>query len=69
VSRGLRARLGLDGFSVALGGTIWTASVVQTLADHGDNPRFLVPLQAVVMLVVLRAIWSWRRGHPAASWT
>jgi hypothetical protein len=69
VSRGLRARLGLDGFNVALGGTIWTASVVQTLADHGDNPRFLVPLQAVVMLAVLRAIWSWRRGHPAASWT
>ena len=69
VSRSLRARLGLDGFSVALGGTIWTASVVQTLADHGDNPRFLVPLQAVVMLAVLRALWSWRRGPPAASWT
>jgi len=69
VSRNLRARLGLDWFSLALGGTIWTASVVQTLADHGDNPRFLVPLQAVVMLAVLRAIWSWRPGHLAASWT
>ena len=67
VSRSLRARLGLDWFGLGLGGTVWTASVVQTLADHGDNPRFLVPLQAVVMLAVLRAIWSWRQGPSGDS--
>lgn len=61
VSRRVRERLGLDGFSLALGGTVWAASIAQTLADHGDNPRFLVPLQAVVMLTVLRAAWFWRR--------
>ena len=33
-------------------GTIWIASIVQTLLDHGDNPRFLVPLQSLVVLWV-----------------
>jgi hypothetical protein len=33
-------------------GTIWIASILQTLLDHGDNPRFLVPLQSLVVLWV-----------------
>jgi hypothetical protein len=33
-------------------GTIWIASILQTLLDHGDNPRFLVPLQSLVILWV-----------------
>lgn len=36
-----------------LAGTVWLASVVQTLLDHGDNPRFLVPLQSLVVVWVL----------------
>ena len=36
-------------------GFIWFTSVVQTIVDHGDNPRFLVPLQAVVFFVVVIA--------------
>jgi hypothetical protein len=36
-----------------MAGSVWIASVVQTLADHGDNPRFLVPLQSLVVLWVL----------------
>lgn len=36
-----------------LAGAIWGASIVQTLVDHGDNPRFLVPLQSLVVLWVL----------------
>jgi hypothetical protein len=36
---------------------IWIASVVQTLLDHGDNPRFLVPLQSLVVLWVLLFIY------------
>ena len=35
-------------------GTIWTTSIVQSLLDHGDNPRFLIPLQS---LVVLWGLW------------
>ncbi|MDX1601172.1 MAG: hypothetical protein R3191_06630, partial [Anaerolineales bacterium] len=34
-------------------------SVVQTLVDHGDNPRFLVPLQMIVIVNVLWAGWRW----------
>jgi hypothetical protein len=33
-------------------GSIWAASILQTLLDHGDNPRFLVPLQSLVVLWV-----------------
>ena len=32
--------------------TIWFASILQCLLDHGDNPRFLVPLQSFVVLWV-----------------
>jgi hypothetical protein len=37
-----------------LTGSIWLASIIQSLLDHGDNPRFLVPLQS---LVVLWGLW------------
>ncbi len=33
-------------------GIIWIASILQTLLDHGDNPRFLIPLQSLVVLWV-----------------
>jgi hypothetical protein len=39
-------------YSWLLLSTIWVASVLQTLLDHGDNPRFLVPLQSLVVLWV-----------------
>jgi hypothetical protein len=35
---------------------LWVTSVVQTLLDHGDNPRFLVPVQSLVVLLV--AAWG-----------
>jgi hypothetical protein len=37
-------------FSVS---TVWLTSFFQALLDHGDNLRFLVPLQTLVVLVVL----------------
>jgi hypothetical protein len=52
ISRQFRRAIGLDAFMAMAGGTIWMSSIVQTLADHGDNPRFLVPLQAVLFWVV-----------------
>jgi hypothetical protein len=45
-------------FNWCLIGTIWIASVLQTLPDHGDNPRFLVPLQSFVILWV---VWFFYR--------
>jgi hypothetical protein len=32
---------------------VWVASLLQTLLDHGDNPRFSVPIQTLVVFVVL----------------
>jgi hypothetical protein len=40
-------------FLWCLVGTIWIGSVVQSLLDHGDNPRFLVPMQSLVVLWLL----------------
>lgn len=34
-------------------GAVWIASVLQSLLDHGDNPRFLIPLQSLVVLIVV----------------
>ncbi len=33
-------------------GTIWFTSILQTLLDHGDNPRFSVSIQSLVVLLV-----------------
>lgn len=36
------------------------SAVASSLIDHGDNPRFLVPLQTVVVFLVLWAAYrSW----------
>lgn len=45
-------------FSWCIAGTIWIASILQTLLDHGDNPRFLVPLQSLVVFWVLWFGWQ-----------
>ena len=42
----------LSAFFWMLLGNIWITSILQTLLDHGDNPRFLVPLQSLVVLWV-----------------
>jgi 4-amino-4-deoxy-L-arabinose transferase-like glycosyltransferase len=34
-------------------GAVWIASVLQSILDHGDNPRFLIPMQSLVVLIVL----------------
>jgi len=63
LSRKLRSLVKMDtimGVSIAM---VWTISIVQTLMDHGDNPRFLVPLQMVVFYVVVRGFWLWSRGR------
>ena len=61
ISRRARAKLGINRYIFAVAGMVWIISVVQTLVDHGDNPRFLVPMQMVVIFLVLNAIWSWRK--------
>jgi len=34
-------------------GVVWSTSIIQTLLDHGDNPRFSVPIQTLVLFVIL----------------
>jgi hypothetical protein len=44
---------------------LWLTSILQTLLDHGDNPRFLVPLQSLVVLwVALFFLQAARRKLP-----
>ncbi len=48
----------LYNFTWMLLANIWIASILQTLLDHGDNPRFLVPLQSLVVLWVAVLIYQ-----------
>lgn len=48
----------MPAFLGCITGIIWIASFLQTLLDHGDNPRFLVPLQSLVVLWVLWLGWQ-----------
>ncbi len=46
-----------------LAASIWAASILQSMLDHGDNPRFLVPLQSSVVL------WGlWYLSQAAPHW-
>jgi hypothetical protein len=58
ISRKLRRRLKPPPFILASTAFILFSSVLQTVVDHGDNPRFLVPLQMLVIVLVIWAIWK-----------
>ncbi len=67
VSRKLRELWRLTPFHWLLAGSVWATSVLSSMLDHGDNPRFLVPLQSVVVFWVLwlgLTSWqAWRTGR------
>ncbi len=66
----LRRRWEVDRFLVLMAGTVWVSSILQTLVDHGDNPRFLVPLQMFVVttvLIVIQRELIVRRREPRGS--
>jgi len=58
----VRARW-LNPFLAALTGMVWLTSLLQTLLDHGDNPRFAVPVQTFILLLVL-----WWSKEAYLSW-
>jgi 4-amino-4-deoxy-L-arabinose transferase-like glycosyltransferase len=68
VFRSLRKFWRLSAFHWLLAGSVWATSAASSLLDHGDNPRFLVPLQSVVVFWVLwlgytsLTAWRERRG-------
>ncbi len=51
-------------FMLFLAGNIWITSILQSLLDHGDNPRFLLPLQSFVVLWVAWFILMTLRKQP-----
>ncbi|MFP3854725.1 MAG: hypothetical protein ACLFWD_10585, partial [Anaerolineales bacterium] len=58
VSRRLRKRLEPPPLVFMPTVLIFFSSVLQTLVDHGDNPRFLIPLQMLVIALVAWALWK-----------
>ena len=50
IKRLMPAEIGRRVFIWCLVGTVWIGSILQSLVDHGDNPRFLVPMQSLVVL-------------------
>lgn len=66
ISRKLREMWQLQPFHWLLAGSVWATSVVSSLLDHGDNPRFLIPLQTAVVFWVLWIIfYSWQNWRSA----
>ena len=49
----VRGWLKMDAFLWFSLSFVWLTSIAQTMLDHGDNPRFLVPVQTLVVMVVL----------------
>jgi hypothetical protein len=49
----MRRVLKMNAFIWFTAGVVWFTSIIQTLLDHGDNPRFSVPIQTLVLFVVL----------------
>lgn len=47
----IRARLKPPLFIWFAASSVWVISILQTLAEHGDNARFLAPMQTLVVLV------------------
>ena len=43
---------------IILLGTVWLTSIIQSFLDHGDNPRFLIPLQSVITIWLIWWIWQ-----------
>jgi 4-amino-4-deoxy-L-arabinose transferase-like glycosyltransferase len=60
-SRKVRQILKPDAFNWFVASTLWLTSLIQTLLDHGDNPRFSVPTQSVLILLVLW--WGIKAAH------
>jgi hypothetical protein len=67
-SKRLQSLWRLMPFHWLLAGSVWATSVVSSMLDHGDNPRFLIPLQvAVIFWVLWIAMQSWLASQKSVS--
>ena len=58
ISRKLRKVWQLAHFQWLLAGTIWGTSILTSLVEHGENQRFLIPIQTAVFFWVLWILYS-----------
>jgi hypothetical protein len=65
-SRRLRSWIRMDKVMWVSVAMVWLISIIQTLLDHGDNPRFLVPMQMIVIFVVMASFRKIRVHREAA---
>ena len=63
VSKRVRETWSIAPFHTILLMSVWMTSVASSVLDHGDNPRFLVPLQSVVVYMVF-----WAGYHTWINW-
>jgi hypothetical protein len=65
ISKRLRNIWNISSFHWLLAGSVWATSALSSILDHGDNPRFLVPFQTVVVFWVLWVAYaSWLAYYP-----
>ncbi len=68
LSNKLRQYWALNPFHWLVAGAVWATSILSSILDHGDNPRFLIPLQSwVVFWVLWVGYTSWRTRHEAEN--
>jgi 4-amino-4-deoxy-L-arabinose transferase-like glycosyltransferase len=53
ISKKMRHVWQITEFFWLLAGSVWATSILSSLMDHGDNPRFLIPMQTFIMFWVL----------------
>jgi hypothetical protein len=66
VARRFQGRVGLS-IPLIIVCTIVTGSVLQALAEYGENPRYAVPTQSIAVLLVLLAAWDLRTAYKLHS--
>jgi hypothetical protein len=62
VRRRLRGELGLP-LPVVLLTTILCSSIIQALAEYGENSRYAIPTQSLVLLMLIVCLADWRSGR------
>ncbi|MCB2213820.1 hypothetical protein KQH50_00340 [bacterium] len=58
ISKKWRKQWALSTFHWLVAGCIWGASAVSSILEQGNNPRYLVPLQAAVVFWSLWVLWQ-----------
>ncbi|HAF49134.1 MAG TPA: hypothetical protein DCL08_07850 [Anaerolineaceae bacterium] len=67
ISNRLRHFFNLSSFHWLLAGTVWITSIFTSLLEHGENQRFLIPLQTAVIFWAIWIIyftWQARTRNP-----